>query len=152
VREALDELLRCANAIVGADPSDSESAEAFTMFDLARVKARKCLALDAAAPAAEPVAWQYQDTHWDNERWHVCAEKPNETRGRKIRPLYLAPPLQAPAHSDAVRELEPWRSELEEITSHLGAAIMQSTDSDDKIIMDHVKAAHEIAKIIRRKA
>lgn len=56
------------------------------------------------------------------------------------------------ATSPAVRALEPWRDELEEITSHLGAAIMQSTDKDDKIIMDHVKAAHEIAKIVRRKA
>lgn len=48
--------------------------------------------------------------------------------------------------------LEPWRVELDELVSHLGGAIMQSTDRDDRIIMDHVKAAHEIAKIIRRQA
>jgi len=41
---------------------------------------------------------------------------------------------------------------LAEIVGHLGAAIIQSTTSDDQIIMDHVKAAHEIAKIVRRKA
>lgn len=45
-----------------------------------------------------------------------------------------------------------WRVELDEVIAHLGAAIMQSTDRDDRIIMDHVKAAHEIAKIVRRKA
>lgn len=45
-----------------------------------------------------------------------------------------------------------WRVELDEVISHLGAAVMQSTDRDDRIIMDHVKAAHEIAKIVRRKA
>lgn len=48
--------------------------------------------------------------------------------------------------------LEPWRVELDELVGHLGGALMQSTDRDDQIIMDHVKAAHEIAKIIRRKA
>jgi hypothetical protein len=51
-----------------------------------------------------------------------------------------------------VPELEPWRDELSEIIGHLGAAIIQSCDKDDQIIMDHVKAAHEIAKIVRRKA
>ena len=54
---------------------------------------------------------------------------------------------------EGLREaLEPWRDELTEIIGHLGAAIIQSTASDDQIIMDHVKAAHEIAKIVRRKA
>lgn len=48
--------------------------------------------------------------------------------------------------------LEPWRAELDEIVSHLGGAVMQSTDHDDRIIMDHVRAAHEIAKIVRRQA
>jgi len=45
-----------------------------------------------------------------------------------------------------------WRDELSEIIGHLGSAITQSVASDDQIIMDHVKAAHEIAKIVRRKA
>lgn len=45
-----------------------------------------------------------------------------------------------------------WRTELDEIVSHLGAAITQSVASDDQIIMDHVKAAHEIAKVVRRQA
>ncbi len=48
--------------------------------------------------------------------------------------------------------LKPCRDELSEIIGHLGAAIVQSTDRDDRIIMDHIKAAHEIAKIVRRKA
>ena len=45
-----------------------------------------------------------------------------------------------------------WRTELDEIVSRLGAAITQSIASDDQIIMDHVKAAHEIAKVVRRQA
>lgn len=58
----------------------------------------------------------------------------------------------APASSGVAIELEPWRTELDEIIGHLGSAITQSVASDDQIIMDHVKAAHEIAKIVRRKA
>ncbi len=58
----------------------------------------------------------------------------------------------ATATETSIDELEPWRDELAEIVGHLGAAIIQSTTSDDQIIMDHVKAAHEIAKIVRRKA
>ena len=49
-------------------------------------------------------------------------------------------------------ELKPWRVELSEIIGHLGSAIVQSCDKDDRIIMDHIRAAHEIAKIVRRKA
>ena len=45
-----------------------------------------------------------------------------------------------------------WRTELDEIVSRLGAAITQSIASDDQIIMDHVKAAHDIAKVVRRQA
>ena len=45
-----------------------------------------------------------------------------------------------------------WQFELDEVVGHLGAAVVQSTSSDDQIIMDHVKSAHEIAKIVRRKA
>lgn len=61
---------------------------------------------------------------------------------------------EAPASSGVAcaPELEPWRDELSEIIGHLGSAIVQSCDKDDQIIMDHVKAAHEIAKIVRRKA
>jgi len=49
-------------------------------------------------------------------------------------------------------ELKPWRVELDELIGHLGTAVVQSTDREDQIIMDHIKAAHEIAKIVRRKA
>jgi hypothetical protein len=59
--------------------------------------------------------------------------------------------LPAPAKA-STPELKPWRDELSEIIGHLGSAITQSVASDDQIIMDHVKAAHEIAKIVRRKA
>lgn len=54
--------------------------------------------------------------------------------------------------TERVAELEAWREELTEVVGHLGSAVVQSCDKDDQIIMDHVKAAHEIAKIIRRKA
>lgn len=54
VREALEELLRCANAIVGANVSDPDASEAFQMFDDARVKARRSLAL--SAPVEAPMA------------------------------------------------------------------------------------------------
>lgn len=58
--------------------------------------------------------------------------------------------LRAP---DAGERITPrWRTELDEIVGHLGAAIVQSCDKDDQIIMDHVKAAHEIAKVVRRQA
>ncbi|WP_439398533.1 hypothetical protein ACRQ5Q_14630 [Bradyrhizobium sp. PMVTL-01] len=52
----------------------------------------------------------------------------------------------------AEESLRPWQTELDEIVGHLGAAVTQSTDKDDRIIMDHVLVAHEIAKIVRRKA
>ncbi|MBN8978809.1 MAG: hypothetical protein J0I08_20265 [Rhizobiales bacterium] len=45
-----------------------------------------------------------------------------------------------------------WTTELSEIIGHLGSAIVQSTNSDDRIIMDHVRAAYEIAKVVRRHA
>lgn len=45
-----------------------------------------------------------------------------------------------------------WKTELSEIIGHLGSAIVQSTNSDDRIIMDHVRAAYEIAKVVRRQA
>lgn len=60
--------------------------------------------------------------------------------------------LPAPGGITPVPQLEPWRDELSEIIGHLGAAITQSVANDDQIIMDHVKSAHEIAKIVRRKA
>lgn len=65
--------------------------------------------------------------------------------------LALAKQLVQPTTASAP-ELKSWRTELDEVISHLGGAVMQSTDKDDRIIMDHVKAAHEIAKIVRRKA
>lgn len=39
---------------------------------------------------------------------------------------------------------------LDEIIGHLGASIIQSIPTDDQIIMDHVKVAHELAKAARR--
>lgn len=39
---------------------------------------------------------------------------------------------------------------LNEVIAHLGASIIQSVPSDDQIIMDHVKAAQELAKAARR--
>jgi hypothetical protein len=47
---------------------------------------------------------------------------------------------------------EHFETELTEIIAHLGAAIIQALPTDDKIIMDHVKAAHELAKVVRRQA
>jgi len=38
---------------------------------------------------------------------------------------------------------------IDEAKSHLGAAIMQSVDSDDRIIMDHVRAAHVLLGVVR---
>jgi hypothetical protein len=48
--------------------------------------------------------------------------------------------------------LADWQIELDEVIGHLGAALMQSVSTDDRIIMDHVNSAHEISKIVRRKA
>lgn len=39
---------------------------------------------------------------------------------------------------------------LLEIIGHLGAAVIQRAPSDDKIIMDHVQDAYEIALQLRR--
>lgn len=39
---------------------------------------------------------------------------------------------------------------LDEITAHLGAAISQSLPSDDQIIMEHVRAAHGLARLLRK--
>ena len=38
---------------------------------------------------------------------------------------------------------------IEAACAHLGAAVVQSCQSDDQIIMDHVKAAYEILKVVR---
>lgn len=38
---------------------------------------------------------------------------------------------------------------ISEAKAHLGAAIMQMVDTDDQIICDHVKAAHELLRLIR---
>lgn len=53
----------------------------------------------------------------------------------------LSPPLRASVPSAAL---------LDEITAHLGAAIMQSVSTDDQIIMEHVRAAHGLATILRK--
>lgn len=39
---------------------------------------------------------------------------------------------------------------LLEIIGHLGAAVIQRAPSDDKIIMDHVQDAYDIAVKLRR--
>lgn len=41
---------------------------------------------------------------------------------------------------------------LDEIVGHLGAAVGASIPSDDQIIMGHVRAAYELARILRRAA
>lgn len=41
-------------------------------------------------------------------------------------------------------------TQLLEIMGHLGAALIQQAPSDDKIIMDHVRDAHEIATKLYR--
>jgi hypothetical protein len=41
---------------------------------------------------------------------------------------------------------------LDQIIGHLGAALVQASPTDDQIIMDHVRVAHELAKTIRRRA
>ncbi len=38
---------------------------------------------------------------------------------------------------------------IETACGHLGSAIAQSIASDDQIIMDHVRAAYEILKLVR---
>lgn len=43
IREALESLLGCANAIVGADVHDAEASSAFDMFNQARLAARAAL-------------------------------------------------------------------------------------------------------------
>lgn len=40
-------------------------------------------------------------------------------------------------------------TKIDELVGHLGAAIVQSIDSDDQIIMGHVREAHDIAKQVR---
>jgi hypothetical protein len=39
---------------------------------------------------------------------------------------------------------------LEEIHGHLGAARMQLLPSDDAIISEHIIAAHELTRVLRR--
>jgi hypothetical protein len=39
---------------------------------------------------------------------------------------------------------------VEEIVGHLGAILMQTAPSDDQIIIDHVRKAHELATALRR--
>lgn len=97
------------------------------------------------------VATPQPDAGWDEAittALHVAKQN-----GATTHPKVKALRREAPAPAEGVTvELEPWRDELSEIVGHLGAAIVQSCAKDDQIIMDHVKAAHEIAKIVRRKA
>ena len=39
---------------------------------------------------------------------------------------------------------------VEEIIGHLGAILVQTIPSDDQIIIDHVRRAHELATALRR--
>ena len=39
---------------------------------------------------------------------------------------------------------------IEEAAAHLAVAIVQSVPTDDRIIMDHVKAAHAILTVVAR--
>lgn len=39
---------------------------------------------------------------------------------------------------------------IDEIASHLGAAVMQMLPSDDRIICEHVRTAHALALALRR--
>jgi hypothetical protein len=39
---------------------------------------------------------------------------------------------------------------LEEAMAHLGAALIQTIESDDQIIMNHVRAAHTILQVVTR--
>jgi len=50
-------------------------------------------------------------------------------------------------HSEEASQLG---TKLDEIIGHLGGAIIQSIPKDDQIIMDHVRAAYELAKAARR--
>jgi hypothetical protein len=38
---------------------------------------------------------------------------------------------------------------VEQVIGHLGAVLMQTAPSDDKIIIDHVRKAHELANALR---
>lgn len=71
----------------------------------------------------------------------ISKEPPTLTVGTRLYEEAKSVPLEAK-----------WRTELSEIIGHLGSAITQSCDKDDRIIMDHVKAAYEIAKVVRRQA
>lgn len=46
----------------------------------------------------------------------------------------------------------PAKTMLDEICGHLGAARMQLLPTDDQIIAEHLIAAHDLAKILRRAA
>jgi len=39
-------------------------------------------------------------------------------------------------------------SALHEASAHLGAGLMQVDPTDDQIIIDHMRAAHEIIKLV----
>lgn len=38
------------------------------------------------------IGWAYNDTRWDDTRWHMCADKPREINGRQIKPVFIDPP------------------------------------------------------------
>lgn len=80
--------------------------------------------------------------------WKACEDAAAEIeRLRASADMGISKDLSA-----RVPQLKPWREELSEIIGHLSSAIVQSCDKDDRIIMDHVKAAYEIAKVVKRKA
>ncbi len=43
-------------------------------------------------------------------------------------------------------------TKVEQIIGHLGAALMQTSPSDDQIVIDHIRNAHELAIALRRQA
>jgi hypothetical protein len=91
LRDALENLLRCGNAIVGADASDPEAAEAFEMYDDARRKARAALEPGNGAVEAKPVGWR----RFIYGQWSLSSDKFYSDD----EPLYAAP---SPAALDPV--------------------------------------------------
>lgn len=53
LKEALDHLIRCGNAVIGADIQDPDAAEAFEMYNDSRAKARKAIAALATSSDAD---------------------------------------------------------------------------------------------------
>jgi hypothetical protein len=148
IKEAL-EIVRC---MIQGDQIEAAIVDTDTMASLGDVVRAALAQLDSA----DAVAWQYRDDRWDDDRWHVCAERPRDTKGRRIRALFtgLLPDAGPGNGAEKVREaltqfLKAWDSlpigdhSIESVQKWLNGAELKVAVTDMRAALHSTSAAGE---------